>query len=71
MTGILLVLGLIAALLFTTFIIQNTTTVIVHFLFWKLVGSLALVLFLTFLIGVIVCLLIAIPLVLRKRRKIE
>lgn len=64
----LLILGLILALLIVTFIFQNTTPVIVYFLAWNFQGSLALILFLTFIIGIIISLLVAIPLLIRRMR---
>jgi len=65
----LLIIGLLLALVIVTFIFQNTNPVIVHFLAWQFEGSLALMLLLTFIFGIIICLLVAIPLLIRRMRK--
>ena len=65
----LLIAALLLALVIVIFIFQNTNPVIVHFLAWQFEGSLALLLFLTFVFGIIISLLVAIPLLFRGRRK--
>jgi len=65
----LLISGLLLALVIVTFIFQNTSPVIVHFLAWQFEGSLALLLFLTFIFGIIISLLVAIPLLFRGKRR--
>lgn len=64
-----LISALLLALVIVAFIIQNTSFVIVHFLAWQFEGSLALLLFLTFIFGVIISLLVAIPLIFRRKTK--
>lgn len=66
---LLLILGLVLAILIVTFIFQNTSPVIVHFLAWHFQGSLALVLLLTVIFSIIISLLVAIPLLIRKMRR--
>jgi uncharacterized integral membrane protein len=65
----LLIFGLLLALAIVTFIFQNTNPVIVHFLAWQFEGSLALLLLLTFIFGIIISLLVAIPLLFRRKTK--
>lgn len=67
---ILLVLALVLSLVIVAFIFQNTNPVVVHFLAWQYEGSLAMILFLTFLLGIIISLLIAIPLMIRRKTKV-
>jgi len=66
---LLLISALLLALLIVVFILQNTNPVIVHFLTWQFSGSLALLLLLTFIFGIITSLLVAIPLLLRRKPK--
>jgi uncharacterized integral membrane protein len=66
---ITLLLGLILALIIVIFIFQNPSPVIVHFLVWHFQGSLALLLLLTFIFGIIISLLVAIPLVIRRMHR--
>ena len=65
----LLTSALLLALITVAFIVQNTNPVIVHFLAWKFEGSLALLLLLTFLLGIITSLLVAMPLYIKRIRK--
>ena len=58
---------LVIAILAIIFAIQNVSVVAVNFLIWKLEGSLALILLLTFVSGFIVGLLILLPSLLRKK----
>lgn len=64
-----LISGLILALITVTFIFQNTMPVTVRFLLWSFQSSLALLLFITFLFGIIVSLLVIIPLLFIRRAK--
>lgn len=64
-----LILGLLLALLIAIFIFQNPSPVIVHLFTWQFEGSLALLLLLTFILGIIISLLVAIPLVIRSITK--
>lgn len=65
----LLIVALLLALVIVAFILQNTSLIIVHFLLWQFEGSLALLLFLTFVFGIIITLLVAIPLLLKRKHK--
>jgi uncharacterized integral membrane protein len=65
----LLISGLLLALGIVVFIFQNTNPVIVHFISWQFEGSLALLLLLTFILGLIISLLVAIPLLLKRKTK--
>lgn len=64
-----LILALLLALVTVIFIFQNTNLVIVSFLTWQFEGSLALLLLLTFIFGIIISLLVVIPLFFRRKRK--
>ncbi|MDP2638137.1 MAG: LapA family protein [Candidatus Levybacteria bacterium] len=66
---ILLILSLLLLSGVVIFIFQNPNPVVVHFLMWQFEGSLALLLLLTFIFGIITCLLTAIPLMLRRKTK--
>jgi uncharacterized integral membrane protein len=66
-----LILALLLAILVTTFAVQNFGTVNVNFLTWKLSGSLALVLLITFSIGILIGILVSAPSTLRKRMEIR
>lgn len=66
-----LILALILSLISVAFIFQNTNPVVVHFLAWEFEGSLALLLLLTFIFGIIISLMIAIPMLLRRKTKVE
>ena len=65
----LIIIGLILATISVIFIVQNTAPVIIYFLFWKFEGSLALILFLTFLVSIIISLLVAVPFVAKRKEK--
>ena len=62
-----LIAALAIALLTVIFALQNTIPVLVTFMFWKFEGSLALVLMLTFALGVLVSLMVSIPAMLKRR----
>jgi len=64
-----IILGLIVLALFVIFAFQNAETIIVKFLTGQFEASLSLVLFITFLLGVVVGILLAIPLMSRKDSK--
>lgn len=66
---LLLISALLLALVIVAFIFQNTNPVIVHFLVWQFEGSLALLLLLTFIFGIIISLSVAIPLLFRRKTK--
>lgn len=58
---IFLILGLILGAAMVTFVLQNITPVSVSFLTWHLDGSLAVILFLAFGVGVLMTLLFLLP----------
>ena len=64
---LLTIVILVIAILAVIFAIQNVSVVAVNFLMWKLEGSLALILSLTFVLGFIVGLLILLPSLLKKK----
>ena len=66
-----LIAALGLAILTGIFALQNAIPVSVTFLVWKFEGSLALVLLLTFALGVLVSLLISIPAILRRRSAVS
>jgi lipopolysaccharide assembly protein A len=66
-----LVLALIIAVLAVVFALQNPLPVIVNFLPWELRGSLALVLLITLVLGVLVGLLVSLPSIFRKERRLN
>ena len=65
-----LIVALGLAILTVVFALQNTIPVGVTFLVWKFEGSLALVLMLTFALGVLVSLLLSIPAIVKRRSAI-
>ena len=66
----LFVLALALALLVTIFAAQNYQITQIRFLFWQLDGSLALVLMLTLILGIIVGVLLMLPGSIRRRIEI-
>lgn len=62
---IFLILGLILGSLSVIFALQNTDLITVTFFAWQIEGSLALILLLALLTGVIICGLLGIPEVIR------
>ncbi|MDP6776078.1 MAG: LapA family protein [Candidatus Latescibacteria bacterium] len=69
---IYLIIALVVAILSVVFAVQNTAPVTVSLLGWKFESSLALVLLVTFALGVVTSLLVSIPaMVKRRRRKIR
>lgn len=56
-----LIFGLILGALAVIFALQNITPIAVDFLFWQVEGSLALILLLAVLMGVVICGLLSIP----------
>ena len=62
-----LIVALGLAILTVIFALQNTTPVVVTFMFWEFEGSLALVLMLTFALGVLVSALVSIPAMVKRR----
>ncbi|MFN2147260.1 MAG: lipopolysaccharide assembly LapA domain-containing protein [Anaerolineales bacterium] len=58
---IFLVLALILSLLVTIFAVQNNASIEISFLRWNVTGSLALVLMLTLVLGILVGVMIMLP----------
>jgi len=67
----LLILALIIIILVAAFSVQNAAPVTISLLLWKFQASLAIVIFLSVLIGVIITAIIAFWLSLRKRKREE
>src|SRR6266542_4742346 len=66
-----LIVALGLAILTVIFALQNTIPVGVTLLIWKFEGSLALVLMLTFALGVLVSFLVSIPAIVKRRSAIS
>ncbi|MGH7848161.1 MAG: LapA family protein [Candidatus Binatia bacterium] len=66
-----LIVALGLAILTVIFALQNAIPVAVTFLAWQFEGSLALVLMLTFALGVLVSLLVSIPAIVKRRSAIS
>jgi putative membrane protein len=66
---IALILALILALIVTIFAVQNNTTIEVTFLAWSVDGSLALMLIITFALGILLGLLVSTPAWFRRIRQ--
>jgi len=64
-----LILALLLALVVTIFAIQNNAPIDISFLAWKIHGSLALVLMITFALGILIGLLVSTPGSIKKRRQ--
>ncbi|MDO8430496.1 MAG: LapA family protein [Candidatus Taylorbacteria bacterium] len=64
---IFLILGLILGALIIIFALQNVTTVTLVFLTWQFEGSLALIFVLAVASGIVLCLFLSLPEVIRKR----
>jgi uncharacterized integral membrane protein len=61
-----LIIALLLSVLFLIFVLQNLKAVNLNFLLWRFEGSLALILILTFIIGIIVCLFASLPFKFKK-----
>ena len=68
---IFLILGLILGALSVVFALQNVVPITVTFFVWEVEGSLALVLLLALLTGVIICGLMSIPEVIRNHMRFK
>jgi uncharacterized integral membrane protein len=64
-----LIAAFVLAVAIVFLIVQNTTRIFVNFLAWQFEGSLAVLLFLAFLFGIISSLLFVIPLLLKRKLK--
>ncbi len=67
---LLLIMSLLIAVLAIVFAVQNAAPVTVTFLLWQFKGSLALILLLTFVLGVMVALLAVLPGIVRRSSEI-
>jgi uncharacterized integral membrane protein len=68
---LLLAVALIVSILAGVFALQNAIPITVSFLLWKIDGSLALVLLITFALGCLVSFLVLIPSMVRRRRALS
>jgi uncharacterized integral membrane protein len=68
---LLLAVALIVSILAGVFALQNAIPISVGFLLWKVDGSLALVLLITFALGSLVSFLVLIPSTVRRQRTIS
>lgn len=66
----LIALALVLSLLVTIFAVQNIQPATVQFLFWSVSGSLALVLMVTLILGILIGVLLMIPGSVRNRLKV-
>jgi putative membrane protein len=64
-----LILALLLALVVTIFAVQNNASVDISFIAWKTTGSLALVLMITFALGILLGLLVSTPGSIKRRRQ--
>jgi putative membrane protein len=64
---VLLLLALILSLIVTVFAVQNNTPSKVAFLSWNVTGSLAIVLMITFALGIIIGVMVMLPSSVRAR----
>ncbi|MHB0989323.1 MAG: LapA family protein [Bellilinea sp.] len=71
MMSILLVLALVIAIIAVIFALQNTAAVTVSFFFWQFHESLALVLLLTVILGVLIGILTILPGSIRSKWRIS
>jgi uncharacterized integral membrane protein len=62
--------ALILALLVTVFAVQNNKTITISFIFWSIEGSLALVLMITLVFGIVIGVLLMAPGSVRNRLQI-
>lgn len=58
---IFFVVALILAILVTVFAVQNNQPITISFLFWSIEGSLALVLMITLVLGIVIGVLLMVP----------
>ena len=63
-------IALILALLVTVFAVQNNQAITISFLFWSIEGSLALVLMITLVLGIVIGVLLMAPGSVRNRLQI-
>ncbi len=63
---IIFIFALLLILLVTIFAVQNNTSIDIKLLFWKINGSLALVLVIAFILGILIGFLVSTPTAIRK-----
>jgi uncharacterized integral membrane protein len=68
---LLLAVALIVSILAGVFALQNAVQISISFLLWKVDGSLALVLLVTFALGCLVSFLVLTPAMVRRRRAVS
>jgi putative membrane protein len=66
---VMLILALILAIIVTIFAVQNNTPENIKFLAWEIKGSLALILMITFALGILIGLLVSTPAWFRRVRQ--
>ncbi len=64
---VLIILAVLLALLVTVFAVQNIAPAAIQLLFWNVTGSLALILMVTFSVGILIGLMLMIPAAVRGR----
>lgn len=67
---ILLIFLLVIAVLLVMFVLQNATSIIVHFGVWEIESSLAIVLLYCIIAGAVLAILCSIPAILRRKKKL-
>jgi uncharacterized integral membrane protein len=68
---LLLLLALLIAIVAVVFALQNSTPVFIRFFGWQTQESMALVLLITFTVGVLFGLLVSVPALIQRMRKIS
>lgn len=66
-----LILAMIIAVLAVIFALQNSVPIVINFLPWEFQGSLALILLITLVLGVLIGLLVSVPSIFRRSRRIS
>ena len=68
---LLLILGLLIGALSVVFALQNIAVITVTFLAWQVTGSLAVILLVAMVAGMIMSILVSIPEVIKDQRKVK
>jgi uncharacterized integral membrane protein len=66
-----LIVAIIVAILAVVFALQNAVPITVSFLTWRFESSLALVLLITFALGILMSLLVSVPSMIKRKRMIS
>jgi len=66
-----LIAAIIVAILAVVFALQNAVPITVSFLTWRFESSLALVLLITLALGILMSLLVSVPSMIKRRKKIS